>query len=71
MMNTKLLEVVTPPSIYHVFSNQKAFCKEKFIGEENLTLGEFSAWNMKHFGRRNARKHTEIKVSDNYATLEI
>ena len=27
--------------------------------------------NMKNCGRRNARKHIDIKVNDNYVTLDI
>ena len=40
-MNIKLLEVVTPPSIYRGFSNWKTFWEEKF------TLDELTAGNMK------------------------
>ena len=71
MMNMKLLEVVTPPSIYHGFSAWKTFWEGKFTGEETFTLGEFSAVNMKNFGHRNVRKHREIKGGDKYITLEI
>ena len=71
MMNTKLLEVVTPTSIYHGCSTQKMFWKEKFTGEEIFTLGEFSAVNMKNYGRCNVSKHKEIKGSDKYTTLNI
>ena len=63
MMNRKLLAVVTPPSIYHGCSTRKMFWEKKF------TLGQFSAVNMKHSGRRNVRKHREIKGSDKYVTL--
>ena len=51
MMNMKLLAVVTLPSIDHVCSTWKKFW------EENFTVGEFSAVNMKHFGCRIVRKH--------------
>ena len=34
MMNMKLLEVVTPSSIYHSCFTQKTFWEEKFTGEE-------------------------------------
>ena len=61
------LEVLIPPSIYYGCSTQKNFREEKFIGGENL----FSAVNMKSFGRRNVRKHREIKGSDKYVTLDI
>ena len=67
MMNMKLLSVVTPPSIYHGCSTRKTFWEEKFTGEEKL----FLAVNMKNCGRRNVRKHREIKGSDKYVTLEI
>ena len=63
----KLLSVVTPPSIYHGCSTWKTFWEENFTGEENL----FSAVNMKNCGRRNIRKHKEIRVSDKYVTLDI
>ena len=65
MMNMKLLEVVTPPSINHGCSPRKT------LWEENFILGEFTAVNMKKHGRRNARKHIEIKGSDKYVTLEV
>ena len=38
-----------------------------FTGEEKL----LSAVNMKTFGRRNIRKHREIKGNDKYVTLDI
>ena len=63
----KLLAVVTPPSIYHGCSTRKTFWEEKFTGKENLFLDV----NMKNCGRRNVRKHKEIKVSDKYVTLDI
>ena len=47
------------------------FWEEKFTGEENFTLGEFSAVNMKICGRHNVRKHREIKGSDKYITFDI
>ena len=70
-MNMNLLSVVTPPSIYHGWYIRKTFWEEKFIGEENFTLGEFIAVNMKCFGHRNVRKHIYIKGSDKYITLDI
>ena len=63
----KLLAVVTSLSIYHGCSTRKTFWGGKFTGEENL----LSDLNMKICGRRNVRKHKEIKVSDNYVTLDI
>ena len=64
-MNMKLLEVVTPPSIYHGCSTRKTFWEKKF------TLSELTAVNMKNCGRKNVRKHREIKSSDKYVTLDI
>ena len=65
MINIKLLEVVTSPSIYHGCSAQKTFWEEKF------TLGEFSAVNMIFFDFCNIRKHIDIIGSDKYVTLGI
>ena len=45
MVNMKLLAVVTTPSIYHGCPTQKTFWEENFTGEENFTLGEFTAVN--------------------------
>ena len=67
MVNMNLLEVVTPPSIYHGFSTRKTFWYKKFTGEEKL----FSAVNMKSFGCQNVRKHKEIKGGDKCVTLDI
>ena len=67
MMNMNILSVVTPPSIYHCCSTQKTFWEENFTGEEKL----FSSVNMENCGRRNARKHKEIKGTDKYVTLDI
>ena len=63
----KILAVVTPLSIYHGCSTWKTFWEENFTGKENL----FLAVNMKNCGRRNFRKHNEIKGSDKYVTLDI
>ena len=41
--------------------------EEKFTVEEN----SFSAMTMKDCGRRNVRKHKDIKGSDKYVTLDI
>ena len=65
MMNTKLLSVVTQPSIYNGCSTRKTF------GEEKFTLGEFTDMNMNCFGRWNVMKQRYIKGSDKYVTLEI
>ena len=70
MMNMKLLEVVTPPYIYHGWSTWNTFWEEKFTGKKNFTLGEFSAVNMKHYGHRNFRKYREIKDSYKYVTFD-
>ena len=67
MMNMKLLEFVTPPSIYRGCSTQEKFWEEKFTGKEFFSL----AVNMKNGGRRNVREHKEIKGSDKYVTLDI
>ena len=71
MMNMKLLAVVTPLSIYNGCYAQNKLWEGKFTGEENFTLGEFSAVNMKNCGRRNVRKNREIKDSDKYIALDI
>ena len=71
MMKMNLLEVVTPPSIYHGCSTQNTFWEENFTGEEKFTLGEFSAVNMKNCGCHNFRKHKDIKCSDTHVTLDI
>ena len=63
----KLLAVVMPQSIYHGCSTRKKFWVGNFTGKENLFLDV----NMKNGGRRNVRKHREIKGSDNYVTLDI
>ena len=49
----------------HGYSTRKTFW------EENFTLGNFTAVNMKCFGRRNYGKHREIKGSDRYVNLDI
>ena len=71
MMNMNLLEVVTQPSIYHGCSTKKMLWEETLTVEENFTLGEFTAADMKNCGCRNVRKHREIKGSDKYIKLEI
>ena len=71
MMNTKLLEVVTPQSIYHSCSTWETFWEEKFTGGEKFTLGELSPVNRKNCGSRNVRKHREIKVSYKYVNMDI
>ena len=71
MMNMKLLSVVKPTSIYRGCLNWKTFWKEKSTGDEKFKLGEFTAVNIKTYGRRNVSKHRDIKVSDKYITLDI
>ena len=63
----KFLAVVTPLSIYHGRFTRKMFWEEKFTGKENV----FLAVDMKFCGRRNVKKHKEIRGSDKYVTLEI
>ena len=67
----KILEVVTPLSMYHGCSTRKTFWEENSTGEEKFTIGEFTAVNMKTFGCCNVRKHIEIKVSEIYVILDI
>ena len=67
MMTTNLLAVVTPPSIYHACSTRKTLREENFTYEENF----ISDVNMQNCGRRNVRKHREIKGSDKYVSLDI
>ena len=63
----KFLAVVTPTSIYHSCSTRKTFWEGKFTCRESL----FLSVNMKNCGRRNVRKHKEIRGSDKYVTLDI
>ena len=67
MVNMKILEVVTPPSIYHGCSTRKTCWEEKFTGEEKI----FLAVEMKNCGHNNVSKHKEIKGGDKYVTLDI
>ena len=60
MNNMKILEVVTPTSIYHGCSTQKMFWEEKFI-----------LVNMKNCGCRNVRKHREIKNGKQYIAFDL
>ena len=63
----KFLVVVTPPSIYHGCSTRKTYWEEKLTRKQDL----FESVNMKNCGRRNIRKHKEIKGSDKCVTLNI
>ena len=64
-MNMKILEVVTPLSIYHGCSTQTTFW------EENFTLGELTPVNMKICGSCNVRKQIDIKNGEKYITLDM
>ena len=70
-MNIKLLAVVIPKYIYHDCYTRKTLGEEKVTGDENFTLGEFTALNMKNCGCHYVRKHRKIKGSDKYITLYI
>ena len=59
--------VVGPPSIYHGCSTRKTFGEEKFIGKKQ---DFFESVNMRNCGKRNFRKHREIKDSDERVTLK-
>ena len=61
--------VVTPPSIYHGCSTRKTFWEEKFTGKKQYIY--FEPVNMRNCGKRNFRKHREIKDSDERVTYEI
>ena len=60
--------VVTPPSIYHGCANRKTFWEEKFTGKKQDL---FEPVNMRNCGKRNFRKHREIKDSDERVTLKL
>ena len=59
--------VVTPPSIYHGCSTRKTFWEKKFTGNKQDL---FQPVNMRNCGKRNFRKHREIKDSDELVTLK-
>ena len=61
-----LIAVITLPAIYHGCSTWKTFWEGKFTGKENL----FLSVNMENCGRRNVKKHKEIRGSDKYVTLD-
>ena len=63
----KFLVVVTPPSIYHGCSTQKTFWEEKFAGKKQDL---FEPVNMRNCGKRNFRKHREIKKGDERVAYE-
>ena len=56
-MNTKLIAVVTPLSIYHGCSTRKMLWEENLTYEKDFTLGDFTAVIMKSCGPLNVRKH--------------
>ena len=64
----KFLVVVTPPSIYHNISTPKTFWEGKFTGKKQDL---FEPVNMRNCGKRNFRKHREIKDSDERVTLKM
>ena len=51
----------------HGCSTRKTVGEGKFTGKQDL----FESVNMKNFGRREFRKHKEIKGSDKCVTLNI
>ena len=59
--------VVTPPSIYHGCSTRKTFWEEKLTGKKQDL---FEPVNMRNCGKRNFRKHRDIKDSDERVTLK-
>ena len=59
--------VVTPPSIYHGCSTRKTLWEENFTGKKQDL---FELLNMRNCGKRNFRKHREIKDSDERITLK-
>ena len=59
--------VVTLPSIYHGCSTRKTFWEEIFTGKKQ---DFFKPVNMRNCGKRNFRKHREIKDSDGRVTLK-
>ena len=61
----KLLEDITPPSIYHGCSTWKTFWEEKFTGKEDL----FLSMTKTNYGHQKVREHQDIKGRDNCVTL--
>ena len=59
--------VVTPLSIYHGCSTRKKFWEEKFAGKKQ---DFFEPINMRNCGKRNFRKHREIKMGDKHVAYE-
>ena len=64
-MNMNIQLVVTPPYIYYGCLTRKTFWKEIF------TLCDFTPVNMENCGRRNVRKHREIKNDEKHITFDI
>ena len=63
----KFLAIVSPPSIYNGCSTRKTFWEEKFAGKKQDL---FKPVNMRNCGKRNVRKHKEIKKGDERVTYE-
>ena len=59
--------VVYPPSIYHGDSTWKTFKEEKFTCKKQDC---FDPINMRNCGKRNFRKHRDIKKCDERVTYE-
>ena len=59
--------IVTPTSIYHGCSTRKTFWEEKFTSKKQ---DFFETVNMRNCGKRNFRKHREIKDIDECVTLK-
>ena len=59
--------VVTPPSIYHGCSTRRTFWEEKFTSKKQDL---FKPVNMRKCGKRNFRKHRDIKESDERVTYK-
>ena len=64
----KFLVFLAPPSIYHGCSTRKTFWEENFTGKKQDL---FVYVNMRNCGKRNVRKHKEIKDSDERVTLKM
>ena len=63
----KFLVVVASPSIYHGCSTRKTFWEGKFTGKKQDL---FEPVNMRNCGKRNFRKHRDIKDIDERVTLK-
>ena len=63
----KFLAIVIPPSIYHGCSTRKMFWEEKLAGEKKEL---FEPVSMRNCGKRNGRKHKELKKGDESVAYE-